>query len=45
MRCDLSRDELMEDRGTLDGLEYDGVAGAVNRSLLHRYRFPHQEHG
>jgi uncharacterized protein len=44
-RCrDLSDEELIEDTATMGGLEYVGVAGTVSRSLLHRYRFPHQEH-
>jgi predicted RecB family nuclease len=40
----LSLDELIEDRATLGGLEYAGEAGVVKRSILHRYRFPPQEH-
>jgi predicted RecB family nuclease len=44
-RCrDLAEDELVEDAATLGGLEYDGEAGTVARSILHRYRFPPQEH-
>ena len=44
-RCrDLSDEELIEDPATMGGLEYVGVAGQVKRSLLHQYRFPHQEH-
>jgi predicted RecB family nuclease len=44
-RClDLSDDELIEDRATLGGLEYDGEDGIVARSVLYRYRFPRQEH-
>ncbi len=44
-RClELSAEELIEDRTTLGGLEYQGVVGTVKRSELHRYRFPRQEH-
>ena len=44
-RCrGLSDEELIEDRATMGGLEYVGVAGGIKRSLLHQYRFPHQEH-
>ncbi|HKP75885.1 MAG TPA: TM0106 family RecB-like putative nuclease, partial [Longimicrobiaceae bacterium] len=45
-RCkDLRGEELIEDRATLGGLDYEGVVAAERRSLIHRYRFPAQEHG
>jgi hypothetical protein len=40
----MSDEELLEDGSALAGLEYVGVAGTVDRSTLHRYRFPPQEH-
>ncbi len=43
-RLDMTDEELIEDRGALGGLEYEGVVGTVKRSLVHRYRFPPQEH-
>jgi len=42
--CDLSEDELIEDRSALGGLVYGGQAGTVRKSIIHRYRFPPQEH-
>jgi uncharacterized protein len=36
--------ERLEDRAVLDGLSYEGVVKQVARSLVHRYRFPEQEH-
>jgi hypothetical protein len=42
--CDLSDDELLEDRKAMGGLVYDGEAGRERRSIIHRYRFPPQEH-
>ena len=44
-RRDLSSDELIEDQATLGGLTYETIVGHEKRSLIHRYRFPHQEHG
>ncbi|HZD03597.1 MAG TPA: TM0106 family RecB-like putative nuclease, partial [Longimicrobiales bacterium] len=41
---EMTPEERLEDRRALEGLEYEGVAGRVKRSLLHRYRFPRQEH-
>jgi len=43
-QLELDDQELIEDRVTLGGLEYVGVVDSVKRSLIHRYRFPHQEH-
>ncbi len=42
--CELSDEELQEDRSALGGLTYLGEAGRVKRSLIHRYLFPPQEH-
>ena len=42
--CELSDDELQEDRNALGGLRYVRVVGQVKRSLIHRYSFPPQEH-
>jgi predicted RecB family nuclease len=36
--------ERLEDRLVLDGLSYEGVVAEVAQSLVHRYRFPEQEH-
>lgn len=44
-RCDLSEEELVENRSTLGQLRYVGNMGKVRRSYLHRYQFPDQEHG
>lgn len=43
-RCDMSEDELVEDRACLGGLQYVEQVGAVKKSLIHRYRFPEQDH-
>lgn len=40
----LHDEEFIEDDSTLGGLEYVGPAGTVKRSVIHRYRFPPQEH-
>lgn len=44
-RLQLNENELIEDRSTIGGLEYVGEAGSIKRSVIHRYRFPPQEHG
>ena len=41
---ELSDDELQEDKTALGGLEYVGEAGRIKRSVIHRYRFPPQDH-
>jgi predicted RecB family nuclease len=43
-RREMSNEELIEDGAALGGLEYVGEVGKVKRSLVHRYRFPVQEH-
>ena len=42
--CELSDDELQEDRGALGGLAYAGEIGHIKRSTIHRYGFPPQDH-
>lgn len=43
--CGLDAQELVEERNTLGGLVFDGEVGREARSVLHRYRFPPQDHG
>lgn len=42
--CDLSDNELLEDKDALGGLRNVGSVGQIKRSLVHRYRFPPQDH-
>ncbi|CAN5633190.1 TM0106 family RecB-like putative nuclease [soil metagenome] len=42
--CDLSDDELVEDKNALGGLVYQGVVEETKRSFVHRYKFPVQDH-
>ena len=42
--CELSDDELQEDKSALGGLEFIGVVGRVKRSIVYRYSFPPQDH-
>jgi uncharacterized protein len=42
--CELADQELQEDKSALGGLIYEGVVGETKRSLIHRYRFPLQDH-
>jgi uncharacterized protein len=42
--CELTDQELQEDKSALGGLVYEGVVAQVKRSLVHRYRFPLQDH-
>ena len=42
--CELSDDELQEDKSALGGLTYLGEVGRIKRSIIHRYLFPPQEH-
>jgi uncharacterized protein len=42
--CDLSDEELQEDRKALGGLVYLKEIGRVKRSTIHQYRFPPQDH-
>jgi predicted RecB family nuclease len=42
--CELTDQELQEDRSALGGLVYVDVVGETTRSFIHRYRFPLQDH-
>lgn len=42
--CELTDQELQEDKIALGGLVYEGVIEQVKKSLIHRYRFPFQDH-
>ena len=42
--CELTDQELQEDRSALGGLVYVDVVGETKRSFIHRYRFPLQDH-
>jgi uncharacterized protein len=41
--CDLSDDELQEDKNALGGLAFVGEVGRIKRSIVYRYRFPPQD--
>ena len=41
--CDLSDDELLEDKSALGGLVYVGEVDRVKQSIVHRYQFPAQD--
>jgi predicted RecB family nuclease len=41
---ELSDDELQQDKTALGGLEYVGPVCTVKKSVVHRYRFPLQDH-
>jgi uncharacterized protein len=43
-QCDLTDDELLEDKNSLGGLQYVGQVEQVKRSIVHRYSFPPQDH-
>ena len=43
-RCGFTEEEHVDSRATLGALTYDGEAGQVKRSVIHRYRFPEQPH-
>ena len=43
--CGLDAQELVEERTTLGGLAFEGDVGQEKKSVLHRYRFPPQDHG
>jgi uncharacterized protein len=42
--CDLSDQELIEDRSALGGLVYVGEVERVKKSIVHRYQFPQQDY-
>jgi predicted RecB family nuclease len=41
---ELAPDDYLADRAALAGLEYEGEVGKIKLSLVHRYRFPDQDH-
>jgi predicted RecB family nuclease len=43
-QLDLSDHELLEDKSALGGLTYVGMVGQAKKSLIHRYKFPAQDH-
>ena len=43
-QCDLTDDEVVEDKNALGCLKYVGPIGQVKRSIVHRYSFPPQDH-
>ncbi len=42
--CELTDEELEEDGSAIGGLTCEGIVGSEKRSLIHRYRFPPQDH-
>jgi predicted RecB family nuclease len=42
--CELSDDELQEDKDALGGLVYIGAVRPDKKSIIHRYSFPPQDH-
>jgi uncharacterized protein len=42
--CERTDDELQEEGSALGGVTYEGPVGNVDRSVIHRYRFPPQDH-
>jgi len=42
--CELSDDELQEDKNALGGLAFVGEVGRIKRSIVYRYKFPPQDH-
>jgi predicted RecB family nuclease len=42
--CELSDEELQEDRNALGGLECIGEVDHIKRSVVYRYKFPSQDH-
>ncbi len=42
--CELSDEELIEERTPIGGIAYVGPVGTIKRSTIHRYRFPAQDH-
>ena len=43
--CGLDAEQLFEERTTLGGLTFEAEIGPEKQSVLHRYRFPPQDHG
>jgi predicted RecB family nuclease len=42
--CELTDEELEEDKDALGGLVYEGEVAKIKRSIIYRYTFPPQEH-
>jgi uncharacterized protein len=42
--CELSDDELQEDKNALGGLAFVGEVDRIKRSIVYRYKFPPQDH-
>jgi Ni2+-binding GTPase involved in maturation of urease and hydrogenase len=42
--CELSDDELQEDKNAMGGIGYVGEVARVKRSIVHGYSFPPQDH-
>jgi RNase_H superfamily len=42
--CELSEDELQEDKSALGGLAFVGEVDHIKRSIVYRYSFPPQDH-
>jgi hypothetical protein len=42
--CELSDDELQEDKDALGGLAFVGEVERIDRSIVYRYKFPPQDH-
>jgi predicted RecB family nuclease len=42
--CELSDEELQEERNAMGGLVYAGEVEHIKRSIVHRYSFPPQDH-
>ncbi|MEN8376814.1 MAG: TM0106 family RecB-like putative nuclease [Gemmatimonadota bacterium] len=43
-RCAFGLEELIEDKATIGGLQYEGEVERIKQSTVHRYRFPRQDH-
>src|SRR5262249_26509838 len=41
--CDLSVEDLLEERAALSGLTFVGAVGGTDKAPIHRYRFPLQD--
>ncbi len=41
---EMTEEELIEDRGPIARLTYEGIVGVEKQSSIHRYRFPKQDH-
>ncbi len=41
---EMTEEELIDDRGPIAGLTYEGIVGVEKQSSIHRYRYPKQDH-